>query len=80
MWQDYNLYEKGVGAVLVGTEHYFVALKQSKNVKPPNAEYWEGVANPFAANPGAPSARCGEGDGYYATGEKVIMKTSRVCQ
>jgi hypothetical protein len=79
VWNDYDTYEKGVGVVLVGTEKYFVALKQSKNVKPPNAEYWEGVTNPNAANPGAPPARCGEGDGNYATGEKVIIKTSHVC-
>lgn len=79
-WNDYNTYEKGQGVVLVGTEHYFVALKQSKNIKPPNAEYWQGVSNPFAASPGAPPARCGEGDGLYAAGDKVIMKTSHVCQ
>jgi hypothetical protein len=80
VWNDYNAYQKGEGVVLVGTTNYFVALKASTNVKPPNAEYWQGVSDPNRVNPGAPPGRCGEVDGYFATGEKVILKTSRVCE
>ena len=75
-----TLMRRPQGVVLVGTQHYFVALKYSNTCQASECEYWKGVSNLFAASPGAPPARCGEGDGLYAAGDKVIMKTSHVCQ
>jgi hypothetical protein len=68
-----------VDAYVVYGGKYYRAIKASQHVMPPNVEYWEGLPDPTRPSPGAKAARCGEGDGNFATGEKVILKASHAC-
>jgi hypothetical protein len=76
-WDGASQY--AVGAYVVYAGDYYRAIKASQHVMPPNAEYWQELRDPTRPSPGAKPARCGEGDGNLATGEKVILKASHAC-
>ncbi len=67
-------------AVMEVAEHTGYPEIMGGRVKTLHPKIHGGLLGRRGIDDGAPPARCGEGDGLYAAGDKVIMKTSHVCQ